>query len=205
MQGVKWLFFDLGSTLINESECYRQRILEMIDGKKISYEEFYVAMLSYYKEGENGIAIAAKKFNLSLPEWKSEYEFLYSDTAYCLERLCKKYRLGIIANQNSGTKARLRAFGIDKYFDILVSSAEEGLAKPDPEIFLLALRRAKCSPEHAVMIGDRLDNDIAPAAMLGMVTVRILRGFGKFAPISSEYEKPDYTVNDLYEICSILL
>ena len=55
------------------------------------------------------------------------------------------------------------------------------------------------------MIGDRLDNDIAPAAMLGMVTVRILRGFGKFAPISSEYEKPDYTVNDLYEICSILL
>ena len=177
----------------------------MIDGKKISYEEFYVAMLSYYKKGENGIAIAAKKFNLSLPKWKSEYEFLYSDTAFCLERLCKKNRLGIIANQNSGTKARLRAFGIDKYFDIIVSSAEEGLAKPDPEIFLLALRRAKCSPEHAVMIGDRLDNDIAPAAMLGMVTVRILRGLGKFAPISSEYEKPDYTVNDLYEICSILL
>ncbi|MDE5966300.1 MAG: HAD hydrolase-like protein [Lachnospiraceae bacterium] len=32
-----------------------------------------------------------------------------------------------------------------------------------PRIFELALERASCSPENAVMIGDRLDNDIIPA------------------------------------------
>ena len=66
--------------------------------------------------------------------------------------------------------------GIRKYFDILILSAEEGVAKPDPEIFRRALERAGCEPDEAVMIGDRLDNDIIPAAKLGMKTVWVRRG-----------------------------
>ena len=38
-------------------------------------------------------------------------------------------------------------------------------------IFRIALDRANCSPEHSMMIGDRLDNNIAPAHMIGMITV----------------------------------
>jgi HAD superfamily hydrolase (TIGR01509 family) len=50
-------------------------------------------------------------------------------------------------------------------------SFQVGWAKPDPEIFAEALRRAGVGPERAVMVGDSYDEDIAPAAALGMRTV----------------------------------
>ena len=49
-------------------------------------------------------------------------------------------------------------FGILKYFNLVVASAEEGVAKPDKRIFEIALERAGCAPEEAFMIGDRIDN-----------------------------------------------
>jgi len=53
-------------------------------------------------------------------------------------------------------------------------SFEVGAAKPDPGIFTEALRRAGVGPERAVMIGDSYDEDIAPAAALGLRTVWVL-------------------------------
>ncbi len=201
---IKWLFFDLGSTLIDESECYRQRVLSMISGTNVSYDKFFEEMMFFYKQGKKGDFLAAKKYGFSLPVWKSECEILYPDTACSLAELHEKYSLGIIANQLPGTSERLRSFGIDRYFDVVVASAEEGIAKPDPQIFRLALSRAQCKPGQAVMIGDRLDNDIAPAKRLGMTTVRIMRGFGRFAVPACPEEFPDDTVSSLRELCGKL-
>ena len=50
-------------------------------------------------------------------------------------------------------------------------SEEVGLFKPDPALYLRALGDAGVGPNECVMIGDRLDNDIEPAATLGMATV----------------------------------
>ena len=46
---------------------------------------------------------------------------------------------------------------------------------------LQALRHAGCAASKAVMIGDRLDNDIRPARLLGWRTVRSFRGRGVFS------------------------
>ena len=43
--------------------------------------------------------------------------------------------------------------------DIVLASAEEGISKPNPEMFHRALIAANCWPDNAVMIGDRLDHD----------------------------------------------
>jgi HAD superfamily hydrolase (TIGR01549 family) len=53
------------------------------------------------------------------------------------------------------------------FISICLSSTEVGLEKPDPAIFQLALSQSGCEPPQAVMIGDRLDNDIRPARLLG--------------------------------------
>lgn len=52
------------------------------------------------------------------------------------------------------------------YIKLIVASAEEGVAKPDKRIFEIALDKANCEPQAAVMIGDRVDNDIVPAKAL---------------------------------------
>jgi 8-oxo-dGTP diphosphatase/putative hydrolase of the HAD superfamily len=119
------------------------------------------------------------------------------------EQLSATYKLGIIANQNPGSEARLERYGLRQYFDVIVASAEAGVKKPDPRIFTLALERANCSPEQAAMIGDRIDNDIFPAKVLGFTTVRILQGYGRLqVPKSSEYE-PDFTVDALAQLLNI--
>ena len=72
------------------------------------------------------------------------------------------------------------------------------------KIFDIALSRAGCSPENAVMIGDRLDNDIAPAKRLGMKTVRVKQGYAKYWTVKSQDEQADFEVDDLSEIPGLI-
>lgn len=94
--------------------------------------------------------------------------------------------------------------GIGKYIDLSVSSAETGIAKPDPAIFRLALEQANCAAENAVMIGDRLDNDIIPAKQLGMHTIWVRQGLGGMADIKNAENIADHTVKSIGEILSYL-
>jgi FMN phosphatase YigB (HAD superfamily) len=80
------------------------------------------------------------------------------------------------------------------FISVSIASAEVGLEKPDPAIFDLALRQARCAASQAVMIGDRLDNDIRPARMLGLKTVRVLQGPGRFQVPRDSLDEPDLTV-----------
>ena len=74
------------------------------------------------------------------------------------------------------------------------SAAWTGPEKPDPAIFDLALRHAGCAASEPVMIGDRLDNDIRPARLLGWRTMRVLQGPGRFQSPRDSWDEPDLTV-----------
>ena len=54
------------------------------------------------------------------------------------------------------------------------------------------------------MIGDRLDNDIAPAKQLGMKTVWVRQGFAKYQSVKNIEEQPDYIINSIAEVLDIL-
>ena len=66
------------------------------------------------------------------------------------------------------------------------------------------MERSNCDPSDAVMIGDRIDNDIIPAKLSGMHTIWIKQGFGKYWNITQDIEKADLIVNNLMELCDIL-
>lgn len=85
-----------------------------------------------------------------------------------------------------------------------MASAEAGLAKPDLRIFKLALQKACCLPEEAIMIGDRLDNDIIPAKAIGMHTVWIKQGFAAYQSIPENEEAPDAVIESLTELLPML-
>ena len=202
---IKWLFFDVGSTLVDESKAYEHRIRDMIDGTDITYEQFYETMMGYYYRNLKGDLETAKRFGLTVTPWHSEDEESYPDAESCLRELRKQYRIGVIANQKLGTADRLENLGLLQHIDLVISSAEEGVSKPDPRIFQLALERAECQPEEAVMIGDRLDNDVVPAKHLGMKTVWIRQGFGGLSDPARSPEQPDWIVNDLDELVKLFL
>lgn len=204
LDNIKWIFFDIGSTLVDETKAYRHRIEDAINGTDITYQEFYDRMIGYYRQNLKGDKEAIKYYGLKHTKWHIEDEVLFPETKSCLERLRQKYNLGVIANQALGLKERLEDWGILKCFNVVVSSAEEGIAKPDLEIFSCALSRAKCAPHEAIMVGDRLDNDIVPANQIGMKTVWIKQGFGKYQIPVTQEEEANYSIVNINELCSIL-
>ncbi len=95
------------------------------------------------------------------------------------------------------------SWGIGKYFDVVMASAEAGCAKPDLKIFSMALDEAECDPADAVMIGDRLDNDIFPAKKLGMKTIWVRQGYAIYQSIDDESRRPDHIVDSIDELTGI--
>lgn len=201
---VKWIFFDVGSTLVDESNVYEGRFRKIAEAAGVSAEDVKVKVLELYKENKKGDLEITKQLSVALPKWETEKEILYPDTVEVLKQLHEKYKIGVIANQVLGTADRLEAFGILKYIDLVVASAEEGVAKPDRKIFDIALERANVAPDEAFMIGDRIDNDIVPAKNIGMKTMWIRQGFGGFWKIQSDAELPNFIADNLLEVASIL-
>lgn len=199
-----WLFFDMGSTIMNETPAMEKRIRDSITGTHITFGEFAEKMAEFRAMNQREDLAAFAYFGIKPTPWPRDTEVPYPDAKTVLDTLKKRgYRMGIIASQPLGSAQRLARFGLRDFFEVICASAEEGVDKPDPELFRRALVRAGCAPHDAVMIGDRTDNDVAPAKSLGMQTVLIRQGYGGHDVIHHEGEIPDATVDHLTELLEI--
>ncbi len=118
-----------------------------------------------------------------------------------LERLVALgLKLGIVANQPASAADRLERAGIDHHFQYLGLSGLIGARKPDPAIFIGATLALGVEPERCIMIGDRIDNDIAPARALGMAAIRFRSGRHARQQPRSPNETPDADVVDVLEL-----
>lgn len=202
---VKWIFFDVGSTLVDETEAYDHRVREMIAGTSITFKEFDDVRIALARQGLDGNSAAIKHFGLTKTPWHSEDEVPYSDAHSTLAALIDKgYDLGIIANQKHGTAERLDSWGLRQYFEVIAASAEIGYAKPDKEIFEKAFELAKCTAAESIMVGDRLDNDIIPAKAIGMKTVWVKNGLAQYQSAELGEGVADYQIGSLSDLLRIL-
>jgi putative hydrolase of the HAD superfamily len=101
---------------------------------------------------------------------------LFPDVPDTLERLHGAgLTLGVVSNFEEWLERLLESLGVTRYFDVRVISGAEGVEKPDPRIFRLALERTGMIPEESVYVGDSLDFDIQPAEAVGMFAVLLDR------------------------------
>ncbi len=85
------------------------------------------------------------------------------------------YRVAVVANQPAIRAAELRALGIAP--DVMAMSEAMGVNKPDPAFFAAALElMGGPDPSDVAYVGDRVDNDVLPAAAAGMRAVWLRRG-----------------------------
>jgi putative hydrolase of the HAD superfamily len=112
------------------------------------------------------------------------------------------YRLGVVSNFYGNLGEVCRELSLDGLFEVMVDSAVEGVRKPDPAIFSLALGRLGVAGAEAYVVGDSYDRDIVPAKVLGCATIW-LKGRSWTAPQSTE--AADYTITTLEAMKSIVL
>ena len=78
------------------------------------------------------------------------------------------------------------------------------MAKPEEELFRRAIQQAGCAPAQALMVGDRLEQDIYPANRVGMKTVRILQGFGRYQTPKGLGYQPTAIIQKIQELGPLL-
>lgn len=201
---IRYLFFDVGSTLVDETRCDQARLEDTLRGSAIPPEAFTAQLTAFAAQNLDAYKACLQHFSLKKAAWRSGLEQLYPAVPALLQQLSGRYALGVIANQNAGLEGRLRAWGILPYFRVIVSSHDVGASKPDPAIFETALQAAHCSPEEACMIGDRLDNDILPAQRLGMRTIWVRQGLGGLGNPQLLSRQPDAVIERIGDLPNAL-
>jgi putative hydrolase of the HAD superfamily len=100
---------------------------------------------------------------------KNLWEAVPADVAPALERLGHGgRRLVVVSNSDGTVRDVLGRLGLARHFVAILDSAEEGVEKPDPRLFRLALERARAVPEEAVHVGDLYHVDVVGARSAGI-------------------------------------
>ena len=217
LRGITWLFFDMGGTLNDETEQEKAMVAAARDalvaeGIHVSCDDIYrlmidasIAYQTPHREAFRQLTNSQEQFErvrVASP-YPAKLAHLYAGVPEMLAALSGKYRLGVIANQGAGMEQWLTHLGIHQYFSVFAGSRDVGLAKPDQAIFRWALDAAGCAPSEAVMIGDRLDNDIYPAKSLGLSTVWVKQGIAAYQTPKSVDYMPDYTIERITELAKL--
>lgn len=100
----------------------------------------------------------------------------YDDVLPALERVRERgARIGLISNWDRRLAGLFTGLGFGRLLDVIVSSAEVGLHKPDPRIFEYALAELGVEPQEAAHVGDHVYADVLGAQAVGMLPVLIDR------------------------------
>jgi HAD superfamily hydrolase (TIGR01662 family) len=180
---IRAVVFDVGECLVDETREYGTwadwlgvprhtfaATFGAVIARGLDYRETFQAFRPGFDLDEQRAARAAA----GRPEHFGE-EDLYPDVRVALAGLrAAGYWVGVAGNQTARAGVILRA--LDLPTDFVATSQDWGAAKPDPAFFEHLARAAPCRAQEILYVGDRLDNDIRPAAAAGMATALIRRG-----------------------------
>ncbi len=94
---------------------------------------------------------------------------VYADVRPCLQRWRQLgIPLAVLSNFDSRLYGVLQALDLARFFASVTISTEVGAAKPDPQIFAIALQKHNCLPADAWHIGDSYAEDYAAARLAGL-------------------------------------
>jgi len=167
--------FDVGETLVDEERWWR----ELCARGGLQPHVVWAALGVTIERGEEHDELW-RHLGIEKPVgWWNDLTYsvddLYQDALDCLYGVRELgLRVGIVGNQTELLEAWAHDAGLPA--DVISSSASLGARKPDPAFFeRVAALLGYAAPEIAY-VGDRVDNDVLPAAAEGMVAIHVRRG-----------------------------
>ncbi|MFE6225497.1 HAD family hydrolase [Streptomyces sp. NPDC057854] len=130
---------------------------------------------------------------------------LYPDVRPALARLrALGVRVVIAGNQTVKAGELLRA--LDLPADLVVASAEWGVAKPEPGFFARVIEAAEAKPHETLYVGDHPANDVFPARAAGLRTAHLRRGpWGHYWATDPDVRAAaDWSIGSLDELAGVV-
>ena len=172
---LRAVFFDVGETLIDEERWWRL----LAERTGLQPHVVWAALGVTIERGEDHNELWAH-LGVERPGgwWGTipyELDDLYPDAIQCLEETrALGLRVGIVGNQTVALEQWAREAALPA--DVISSSASLGVKKPDPAFFARVVELAGFAPAEVAYVGDRVDNDVLPAAAAGLVAIHVRRG-----------------------------
>ncbi|WP_204357822.1 MULTISPECIES: HAD family hydrolase [unclassified Streptomyces] len=130
---------------------------------------------------------------------------LYDDVRPSLSALrAAGVRVVVAGNQSPKAGTLLRA--LDLPADLVATSGEWGVAKPEPAFFQKVLEVSGAPAAQTLYVGDHPANDLAPARAAGLLTAHVRRGpWGHWwADEIRERRTADYSIDTLAELVRLV-
>jgi HAD superfamily hydrolase (TIGR01549 family) len=177
----RWVCLDIGETLVDETRVWATWAA-VLDVPAFTLMGALGGTIA--RGGDHTEAFPA----VGRPDWRSHAGAvaerfggfragdLYPDALPALEALAAAgYGVAVIGNQPASRTAELRALGVD--VAVMAMSDELGVAKPARAFFAAVLEElGGPAARHVAYVGDRVDNDVVPAAAAGLRAVWLRRG-----------------------------
>lgn len=134
---------------------------------------------------------------------ETEVRSFLNDSLNLIKELHEHHRIAIVSNFYGNIHTILKEYEFHDYIDTIVESAKEGIRKPDPTLFAIAIQRLGGNPNSCYVVGDSYEKDIMPAKELGCITIW-LKGEG-WTEAPAKTPAADYIISELTEIKEIIL
>ena len=190
---VKHIVFDFFGTLVGytpghlSGEKYFNTYKFLTEnGYAINYKKFSSSFSDAFGELEEKAKVTNKEFFTNnfgevpnkiqkdfienyITEWNRQILY-YPQLKRFLDKLRGNYDLSIITNTHYKFLIynNLRTMGISNYFNLILTSVEYGIRKPDSRIFREAIKRLSAKPETIIYVGDNYSEDYQGAISAGI-------------------------------------
>lgn len=199
------IFWDIDNTLVDYNESEKNAILQILlkegvrinkgeitdiwrDTSKKYFNEFLNGNITFEEQGSLRLIeifqqICNQKISIQQAadlffEYRCFLEkswVLFDDVLPCLRKM-KGIQMGIISNgQKQQQRKKLQFLGIQSFFDLQFYADEMGIKKPNPDMFLMAIKNSNVRKEEVWYIGDDLNDDIYPCMEIGIKCIWINR------------------------------
>ncbi len=176
---------------------YRNRFLMNRDETRAEYS--FTDQLRFYEQ-KSGIGCSDRYGNIEWGAFRAcREERIGPNVPEAIESLKSSgYRIAILSNSIFSSDCLLRyldLFGLGRHFDRVFSSADLGIRKPSPRVFLHVCAEFNKEPSDVWFIGNNLKKDVHGASDAGLNAIFYNRA-------NDEYG--GYSVKDLLEVRDIV-
>ncbi|HSW37093.1 MAG TPA: HAD family hydrolase [Candidatus Saccharimonadales bacterium] len=208
---IKAISFDVGETIVDETREYGtwadwldvpRHTFSAVFGAAVGRGGDYREAFQVFRPGFDLTAERQKRAEAGQAETFTEKD-LYPDVRPALGSLAVMgVKTGLAGNQTEGAEAILRSLNLP--VESIGTSASWGVEKPSIAFFKRIATAMGCDPAEILYVGDRLDNDIAPAQQAGMLTALIKRGPWGYILDSPASERCLFRIDSLLELPSLV-